>query len=179
MMASSMYFKRVSILLLVVSLTGCACTGTPEIRVSALVEPSYAEPTPLQHFNVKDQWNDHGIMLVKGHKYRFTAVAKNWVDNGIVSSLEQGWLETPTLMSKILKPMSFLRRNAEAPWYALVGAIRDEQGNEQCFKAVDATRPVFEATLTGRLFVFANDYPAKSIYDNNEGELDLSIIRVE
>lgn len=174
-----MRLKFASALSLLVSLTGCACVGTPEIRVSTLSEPGFNKPTHLTDFNVKNQWNDHGIMLVKGHQYRFSAIAKNWKDKGIDSSLEEGWLATPTLMSKILKPMCFLRRNPDAPWYALVGVIRDEQGNEQCFRIVDAERPVFEAVLTGRLFVFANDYPAKRIYDNNEGELDLSIIRVK
>jgi hypothetical protein len=178
-MANSHMMVKAGLLCLLLSLGGCACTGTPEIRVSTLSEPGFNKPTELQGFDVKDQWNDHGIMLVKGHKYRFTATARNWKDKGIVSSLDEGWLETPGVTSKILKPMSFLRRNSDAPWYALVGAIRDEQGNEQCFKIVDEAKPIFEARLTGRLFVFANDYPSQSIYDNNEGELDLKIIRVE
>ena len=171
--------RLAAVLLLLASLTGCASSGTPEIRVAGLTEPGFNQASRFTDFNVKNQWNDHGILLVKGHQYRFTASARNWKDKGIASSLEKGWLETPTLTSKILKPMCFLRRNHDAPWYALVGVIRDEQGNEQCFKIVDAQRPVFKAELTGRLFVFANDYPAKSIYENNEGELDLSVIRVE
>jgi hypothetical protein len=179
MMGKTAGFKLAPALLLLASLAGCACTGTPEIRVSTLTEPGFDKPTRFSAFNVKDQWNDHGIMLVNGHKYRFTAVANNWKDKGIASSLDEGWLETPTFTSKLLKPMSFLRRNSDAPWYALVGSIRDKQGNEQCFKIVNKEEPVFEAKLTGRLFVFANDYPAKAIYENNEGELDLKIIRVK
>jgi len=170
---------------------GCARVNEPKVLTQQLVEPTFNVQTEIK-FDVHDLWNDHGILIVAGHTYKFGVSAEDWCDggdtaegicecgNGIPSLLNSGWQTTPSLLSKILKPMSFLRRCPRHPWYALVGVVKEknEKGEEDHCFLIGKGEKNFISEATGRLFVFAND-SYKSTYANNFGDVELTITRIK
>ncbi|HAE43336.1 MAG TPA: hypothetical protein DCG34_10555 [Clostridiales bacterium] len=191
-LVSAINKSGIALLLFLFLLTsGCVNVGQPPILTAPLKEPSFNAPTPIK-FNARNPWNDQGVSMVKGHTYKFYIKATNWYDggdpdkgvsekgDGIPSSETHGWEKTPSFMSKLLKPMSFLRRCPEQPWYALVGAIQegDERGGDtHCFLIGKGEEDI-KAVASGRLYVFAND-SYKKTYDNNFGVVDLTVIRIK
>jgi hypothetical protein len=172
---------------------GCASVGIPETELKPLTEPNVKVASKIE-FDVKNPWNDQGIMIVAGHSYQFnvSTPSPSWCDgendtkaihskcSGIPSSLDKGWLETDTILSTILKELSFLRRCPQQPWYALTGVIHEinQEGIiNHCF-LIGSGNKEFEAKSTGRLFVFANDSFNKT-YKNNSGGVTLTIIRIK
>lgn len=182
---------RIILLVLILFISGCAPIGEPNSLVQPLREPPFSQPAKIE-FDVMNPWNDNGVLLVEGHTYTFQVKASNWCDGadptgsscrqekGIPSSLAEGWLETPSIMSTILKPMSFLRRCPQQPWYALTGVIHvdgEKENKDYCFLIGDGGELV-KPEATGRLFVFAND-SYTSTYENNYGTVELKVIRVK
>lgn len=193
-LASAINKSGVALLLFLFLLTsGCVSVGQPPSLIAPLKEPSFNAPTPIK-FNVRNPWNDQGVYMIKGHTYKFDVKkATNWYDggdpdkavneegDGIASSVTYGWDKTPSFLSKLLKPMSFLRRCPGQPWYALVGAIQEGDkrgGKTHCFLIGGPGEKKIPAVASGRLYVFANDSYMKS-YDNNFGVVNLTVIRIE
>lgn len=123
----------------------------------------------------KSKYNWSGIMLEAGCKYTFT-VPKNstWKD----ASMEcgpNGWKteELPWYKEGIVNFFENYKRLATANWFALAGALEDEDDN--LFLIGDSSAP-YTAPKDADLYLFANDMISK--YGNNTGSLLVTITRV-
>ena len=65
------------------------------------------------------------------------------------------------------------RRLPDGNWFALVGALGDE--DDELF-LIGSGQKNYEATRDADLYLFANDLPFK--YDNNKGSLVVKITRL-
>jgi hypothetical protein len=150
---------------------GC-CPGIPENQNNSIQPLRKAVPLEIK-FDVKDPWNDRDVIVDSNYVYTIkVSNVQGWRDDDIESDVVKGWISGGGFMSKLIKPMFWLRRNSDEPWYALVGSIRDEQGNDYCFLIGNGISE-FRPQASGRLFVYANDKLGH--YKNNHGTLDISI----
>jgi hypothetical protein len=109
-------------------------------------------------------WVPTGLRVVAGRNYRLSAAGR-WKDAGIdtdaagypSANLPQRWTER-------------WRRQPDAPWFALVGAI--DRRRETQF--VIGSGCAWRATASGELTCFANDL--RWFYFNNSGRV---VLRVE
>jgi hypothetical protein len=108
-----------------------------------------------------DPWNDTGFDLVAGRAYRLEATG-TWQDAS--QTHDAAGREVP----KLERWKSF-RRVADAPWFALIGAIDRDAGTH----FVIGKQVVYAAKRSGRLFCFAND--VRLFYWNNSGHVELTI----
>jgi hypothetical protein len=104
-------------------------------------------------------YNDTGIDIVKDVTYYYAATG-NWKD---------AWIETDAdgydPWNK--KPLKFLLRVPNAPWFRLIGTIDKE------IMIVMGTNGNFTSKVSGRLYCFANDL--SRMYWNNHGCVCLQI----
>jgi hypothetical protein len=121
------------------------------------------EQTKSIEVNSREKWNDSGLDLVAGMRYRLT-VSGVWRDAGHPAGPD-GW--QGTVASNLFV---WLRRARQMPWFALVGSINKEQPYFHLMP------PEFVSPANGRLYCFANDAPG--FYFNNEGSLKLEIVPV-
>jgi hypothetical protein len=115
------------------------------------------------------------VHLLKGHKYRFKIEpGDTWEDGGIECGPD-GWEseDLPWYKEGVVQFAERFRRLPDANWFALVGALDDEDNN--LFFIGDGNDE-FSAPRSADLYLFANDISSK--YDNNEGWLVVEITRV-
>lgn len=114
------------------------------------------------------------MALRSGASYIFS-VPKNakWKDASIECG-SAGWEseELPWYKEGIVKAFEKRRRVKNANWFALVGALGDE--DDELFLIGDRTEPYIAPKDTD-LYLFANDMPSK--YSNNDGFLMVTITR--
>jgi hypothetical protein len=109
----------------------------------------------------KAKWNETGINLVAGRRYRYQATGfwKDWYiecdANGYSSSL--------------LSLVGWMKRIPSAKWFQLIGVVNKDASH--IIKL--GTDGIFTAPASGHLWVFAND--AEFAYGNNSGVVELYI----
>lgn len=159
------------------------------------------EKTTLRIY-AAEHWNDTGIYLEAGKKYRFTASGE-WLDSSIkcgpggtddgkfnpaevvhLAMSLWGKVEklAKTVTSNQTADFQGTRREEDMPWFALVGVVANG-GNPQ----VDGTPEPHETFLigdgcehtvkkSGYFHGFAND--AWNLYENNHGSVSLTVERM-
>lgn len=146
-----------------------------------IIHPS-ASPINLEIGNshtceviAQTKFNWSGVRLSPGAKYTFS-VPENaqWQDASMWCGPE-GWKseELPWYKESIVKFFENHRRLKDANWFALVGALGDE--DDELFLIGNCTNS-YTATREADLYLFANDMSSK--YSNNEGSLMVTITRV-
>ena len=122
----------------------------------------------------QSKYNWSGVALRSGASYIFS-VPKNtkWKDASIECG-SAGWEseELPWYKEGIVKAFEKRRRMKRANWFALVGALGDE--DDELFLIGDSPEP-YTAPKDTDLYLFANDMPSK--YSNNDGFLMVTITR--
>ena len=111
-------------------------------------------------------WNDTGVVLERGHTYRFTATGE-WTDARNCSGPE-GYPSN----NVFLRLAEWARRDRSEPWFALIGA----QGHDLSTRFAIGAGSEFQPRQTGELTCFAND--VSFFYWNNRGKISLTIERV-
>ena len=126
----------------------------------------------------EEQYSWSGVRLEAGGHYAFLiADSEKWTDDDIECGPD-GWRseDLPWYKEEIVELFEGRRRCPSANWFELVGSIGD---NEDMFFRIgnggeDAT---YTAPVDGGLFAFANDLRSK--YDNNHGEIAVTMMRVD
>ncbi len=125
----------------------------------------------------KPKYNWSGVRLVEGASYICT-VAKDdtWKDGKVRDCGPGGWKsdELPWYQEGIVQFAERFRRLPDVNWFALVGALGDE--DDELFLIGDKREP-FTAPRDVDLYLFANDMPSK--HDNNKGTLMVTITRTK
>lgn len=122
----------------------------------------------------KTKYNWSGVTLKPGVTYAFSVPENaSWRDGSLTCS-PGGWQseELPWYKEGVVKFFEKHRRMTDANWFALVGAVGDE--DDSLFLIGDCTKS-FTADKEADLYLFANDMFSK--YDNNDGYLDVTITR--
>jgi len=152
--------------------------------------------------HARQHWNATGLFVEAGGSYRVRTQGE-WLDAGIpatangaraglyLGKLGYGLAAFPELLRRGLRRIKrlakadviFARRVAEAPWFALIGAIANGQGASEQGEGVEdhEWHPLTqdrEITVrqSGYLYLFAND--AWWMYGNNAGALRVEITRL-
>ncbi len=123
------------------------------------------------------KWNWSGVKLEQGGTYRFDIAAnQHWMD-GEIQCGPEGWhsKELPWYKEGIVELLEGRRRCPEANWFELIGALGDE--DDQLFRIKKGGNGnTYKAADNSELFAFANDLNSK--YDNNSGQLEVTITRM-
>jgi len=122
----------------------------------------------------RHKYNWSGVRLLKGASYTCTVVdGDTWKDGGMECG-PGGWQsdELPWYKEGIVDFAERFRRVEEANWFALVGALGDEDDN--LIVIGDANEP-FVVKKDADFYMFANDMPSK--YENNDGSLIVTVTR--
>ncbi|WP_140910846.1 hypothetical protein [Methylomonas koyamae] len=119
--------------------------------------------------------NNSHITVEKDQEYQFQIIelGEGWKDGSIASSLddpEGGW--TNPFMKIIGWFGSAYKRSSEAPWYALVGSVNND---EYTFPVFNEDGNITKIEQSGKLYFFANDMTGR--YFNNKGAIKLLITR--
>lgn len=125
----------------------------------------------------KLKFNWSGVFLEKGAKYKFSVTPGDTWSDADIECGPGGWTSDrlPWAKDKIVSLFESRRRYPKANWFELVGAYGDE--DDDLFRLGNAEQgQVIQATTDGDLYLFANDLNSK--YDNNDGELKLTIERI-
>jgi len=120
------------------------------------------------------KYNWSGVALEKGCKYIFSVDDDDiWKDASIECGAG-GWEseQLPWYHEGIVKVLEKFRRIKDANWFALSGALGDE--DETYFLIGDKKQP-YTAPVNSDLYLFANDMDSK--YGNNDGSLKVTITR--
>jgi hypothetical protein len=122
----------------------------------------------------RPRYNWSGVRLGKGASYTLSAPeGDTWKDASITcgpggrSSEQLPWYKEP-----IVKAFERLRRLKDVNWFALVGALDDE--DDELFLIGDKP-DAYTAPQDAELYLFANDMPGR--FGNNTGSLMLTISR--
>ena len=144
------------------------------------IHPS-AEPKQLQvdesHTCIvfaEKRYNWTGVRLQQGEEYIFSIPADaRWKDASIECG-PSGWAteDLPWYKEGIVNLLEKHRRLEDANWFALVGALGDE--DDDLFLIGDGTK-TYTAQKYADLYLFANDMLSK--YGNNDGSLQVKITR--
>jgi hypothetical protein len=121
------------------------------------------------------KYNWSGVALQAGATYTFSVPdGDTWTDASIECG-PAGWKskDLPWYKEHIIKAFEKRRRLKNANWFALVGALGDE--DDKLFLIGDGKKP-YTAPKGGDLYLFANDMPSK--YGNNDGSLMVTITRI-
>lgn len=130
-------------------------------------------PHPCEVFaEMKYNWS--GVRLEKGGQYRFSIKENDTWDDASITCGPSGWetKDLPWYKEHVVKAFEKSRRLPDANWFALCGALDDEE--DDLFLIGDGSQP-YSATRDADLYMFANDVPTR--YDNNEGSLKVTITR--
>lgn len=120
------------------------------------------------------RFNWSGVMVEKGGEYSFTIPEGSiWKDASLQCG-PSGWAteELPWYKESIVHMFENFRRYENANWFALIGALEDEDDN---LFFIGNGEKTYTAPADGNLYLFANDMLSK--YDNNEGSLRVTITR--
>ena len=123
----------------------------------------------------KLKYNWSGVRLLKGNKYIFNVTQDDtWKDANIVCG-PGGWEsdDLPWYKEGVVQFAERYRRLPSANWFALVGALGDE--DDELFLIGDGNEP-YTAARDAELYLFANDLPSK--YDNNKGWLTVTVTHI-
>ncbi|MES9972027.1 MAG: DUF2235 domain-containing protein [Candidatus Thiodiazotropha sp.] len=123
--------------------------------------------------SIKYNWS--GVRLEKDVSYSCRVTeGDTWSDDEIECGPD-GWSsnELPWYEEGVLEFAEQIRRKQDAQWFALIGALDDEDDNLILIGNKDAP---FVASKDADLYLFANDMPTK--YRNNKGSLKVRITRV-
>jgi hypothetical protein len=123
----------------------------------------------------KSKYNWTGVRVEKGATYSITVPeGAVWKDGGMECG-PGGWKtdDLPWYQEGVVHFMERHRRLPDANWFALVGALNDEDDN--LFLVADGAEPS-TAEKDADLYLFANDLSSK--YGNNEGSLMVTITRI-
>lgn len=123
----------------------------------------------------ESKYNWSGITLKAGHKYSFSVPAgAKWKDASIDCG-PMGWEseQLPWYKEGFVKAFEDKRRKPDANWFALIGALGDE--DDELFLIGDCAMK-YTASQEVDLYLFANDLPSK--YGNNEGFLLVTVQRI-
>ena len=120
------------------------------------------------------KFNWSGVCVVKGASYKFAVAAGDIWKDGDVECGPGGWKsdELPWYKEGVVEFAERFRRVKEANWFALIGALGDEDDN--LFVIGDNSSP-FPVRRDADLYLFANNM--KSKYGNNTGSLKVTITR--
>ena len=111
------------------------------------------------------EWNDTGIDLVRGARYRMTATG-SWHDRQFRSGPDG--VPPQNLVQRIFSP---LLRFPNGHYMTLIGCIDQDMGSAFAIGA----NANYKATRDGRLWCFAND--VRFAYGNNSGAIELIVDR--
>jgi hypothetical protein len=120
------------------------------------------------------RYNWSGVALRSGASYIFSVPeGDTWKDASIECGLA-GWEseQLPWYKKSIARALERRRRLEDANWFALIGALGDE--DDELFFIGDSTEP-YIAPRDADLYLFANDMPSK--YGNNDGSLMVTVKR--
>jgi len=107
------------------------------------------------------KWNDTGINLIKGRRYRYQAIGR-WKD-WFIECDANGYSQP------LMNFASWMKRVRSGRWFQLIGAVN--QDASQHIKL--GTEGTFTAQHSGPLWAFAND--AWFAYWNNSGSVELHV----
>ncbi len=122
--------------------------------------------------------NRTGVLLERGKNYSFKVKSgQKWRDGGIECDAD-GWKrdrpDIGWIKELAIKGMEPFRREADADWFRLVGAVGDGEG-EQFIIGTETVRHL--AKKSDEFCPFANDL--KRNYGNNEGRIYVTVKRVD
>ena len=119
-----------------------------------------------------EPWNDTGITMVAGQRYRLVATGR-WIDL-LIKTDANGFTtdETPWIGRWLMRRHEKNRRRPHDNWFALIGAI----GRDETTTFRIGTELTFVADRDGELTCFANDAP--KAYGNNRGKIELAVTRL-
>lgn len=123
----------------------------------------------------ESKYNWSGVGLRQGAKYTFSVPeGDTWSDAGITCG-PAGWTseELPWYKEFFVKAFEKKRRLKNANWFALTGALGDE--DDELFPIGDSKDP-YTAPHDADLYLFANDMSSR--YHNNTGSLMVTITRI-
>jgi hypothetical protein len=151
-----------------------------EVNAEDEIDPS-AQPLDLavgasHSCEVLAEWkyNWSGVQLRAGASYSFSVPAGDTWDDASITCGPAGWTtdQLPWYKETFVKLFESRRRLPDANWFALIGALGDEDA--ELFLIGDQAAP-YTAPHDADLYLFANDLPTK--YENNEGSLMVTITR--
>ena len=119
-------------------------------------------------------WNETGIQLVAGSRYKFSVVS------GVGATLKdasftarsiagEDWKSLPHKTAELFNG----KRVDDARWFALIGTV----GKEHPFVIPDGGEHTVAAD--GQLVCYFNDVQLEKFYENNEGWIRLLVERIE
>ena len=122
----------------------------------------------------EEKFNWSGVTLISDAQYTFSVPANQTWEDASIACGSAGWKseDLPWYKEGIVKLFENHRRLKDANWFALVGALGDE--DDDLFLIGDSTEP-YTATRDADLYLFANDMPSR--YGNNKGFLTVTITR--
>lgn len=112
----------------------------------------------------RQKWTDSNLEVEAGTRYRISVTSTQKWKDWFVASGPDGYSKW------VLKPVEFLRRAPDAPWFALMAAI----DRREPFLVGQTCE--FEASTSGRLEFYANDIGF--MYWNNSGSMDVSVEQI-
>jgi hypothetical protein len=110
------------------------------------------------------KWNRTGFRVKEGSVYRLSAEGQ-WIDWFIRYGPEGG----PSGANLFLRLFEGARRMPHENWFALIGAIDEDQSTAFLI----GVSKLYTATASGELTCYANDAPWA--YGNNKGSVTLTI----
>ena len=116
-------------------------------------------------------WNDTGIILSAGQRYRVCVVPNLGeplmdASNHARTISGEKWESAPYKAAELLRG----KRKGDAPWFALIGTI------DQRLPWVISDDSEFTASENGRLVCYLNDVRFEHFYKNNAGWVVLDVI---
>ena len=156
-------------------------------------------PSKSKTINIyaRQHWNYTGLYLETGRTYHFTASGQ-WIDlkdrfsaagqetrgfhlGDMARSTGALLGEAETIFKNVTHKEAdfwFTRRDEHAPWFALMGFVASQYGEDAKTLAVGESftigeQAIFTPKLGGYLYCYAND--AWQAYDNNRGSVALTV----
>jgi hypothetical protein len=120
------------------------------------------------------KYNWSGVLLRAGANYSFSVPQGDTWDDASITCGPAGWESErlPWYKEAFVKAFEKRRRLKDANWFALTGALGDE--DDELFLIGDK-KTSYTAPHEADLYLFANDMPSR--YDNNDGSLKVTITR--
>ena len=122
----------------------------------------------------RSKYNWSGVQLKAGAEYTFSVPENAKWQDGSMECGAEGWQseELPWYKEGFVKAFEGHRRLKDANWFALVGALGDE--DDEIFLIGDCSLP-YTSSREADLYLFANDMESK--YSNNNGSMMVTIKR--
>lgn len=174
-----------AIVLLVSCLSNCEASEVSPIRTYTLLIHGLLKPvrpsetvtlapgdSVLIRVDARNEWNDTGIMLLRGIRYELTVLKPDeWYDAGFKVDAAG---HANIIYRLYMTLFQSLKRVKVAPWFSLVGTVGSVKDSEAFYLGEQCP---LVPRCSGRLLCFAND--AWGFYWNNSGSIFLIIQRKE